>query len=170
MNKLVQMFLLSVAALASQGCKYLVSDVYSVGSEAVSLRLISDTDTYIDQYQRIWALIPVSRDTEQYKAIPAGNNSCLLEEIDWPPYLESDIDLGGYIFVDGKCLKKETPYQTFMFRVSENDMLDVEWYQCPPGTALNSDGALCSSDNEVNATEEWYVIPSGGMNSDCSYS
>lgn len=113
------------------GGHYLKDDVYDVGDEEVSLEIIPNTNSYIDQYERLWSIVKVSPNI--YKAIPSGNNKCLLEEIKMHPFFEKEADLAKYIEHDGRCRLKETPFENYTFEKSTNEKITFTYSVCPSG-------------------------------------
>ncbi|MBT0587964.1 hypothetical protein [Alteromonas oceanisediminis] len=113
------------------GTDYFKENVYDVGGDKVSLKLISNTNSYIDQYDRLWSIVKVSPDT--YKAIPSGNNKCLLENVSMHPYFEKDTDLAKYIAHDSRCSLKATPFEAYTFARSENELISFTFSVCPSG-------------------------------------
>ncbi len=113
------------------GPHYFKESVYDIGDDEVSLKIIPNTNSYIDQYERLWSIVKVSPDS--YKAIPSGNNKCLLENVRMHPYFEKDTDLAKYIAHDGRCSLKETPFEHYTFARSQNDLFLFTYSVCPSG-------------------------------------
>ena len=129
--------------------KFINDDVYAVGENNVHLQLISGTKSYIDQYERLWSLVSVESEGNEFKAIPAGDNSCLLENVALHPYLNKDVELANYIKVDGRCIMKEAPFNEYTFNKSDNSDIFFTKKNCSPDFVEINNNCVSTLDKET---------------------
>lgn len=131
-------FITLVLAGILAGCSESMPDSYSAGESTIYLQQANNTGTYLDQYQRPWALIKTGTEKEPLKAVPAGDNRCLNEHPGMFPGFESLDDLSNYIYFDGMCHLKQTPERNWKFNRDTNWKLVIDKRTCPSGYELSA--------------------------------
>jgi hypothetical protein len=107
--------LLLMSNLILSGCLYTDDDVYEIGEE-IKLSLIENTAVYIDEKERLWALI--ENRNEEIVPVPAGFNRCLLEEAFFPT-VEGEFNVRNYVFYNNICHLKMSPVKSITFDYEE---------------------------------------------------
>ena len=133
---------LMISIILLSGCSDAVPSSYKVGDDNLKLSLISGSDVYLDQYQRLWALIATGNEDTPFKAVPAANNICLEENIDYYPFSSIE-EMGKYIAYGDVCRLKQTPYQAIEISKSSNSKLKAVLNHCPEGLLFDDKHDVC---------------------------
>lgn len=124
------------------GCSDAIPSSYKVGDDNLKLSLISGSDVYLDQYQRLWALIATGNQDAPFKAVPAANNICLEENIAYYPFSSIE-EMGKYIAYGDVCRLKQTPYQDIQISKNTNSKLKVVLNHCPGRLVFDEKHDVC---------------------------
>lgn len=145
MNRIL--VILSVLVFTS-GCVF-ENDIYSVGGDQINLVHVPGSKLYIDQFERTWALVKTNNHESPLKAIPAGNNKCLLE-FNYSDLHSSKINPKDYIMVDNVCLLKFVDSKKYNFNKANNTNIAINKELCPQEYELTESSNCLRKNHQRN--------------------